>query len=172
MKLISCSKDYAQAILEILNDAILTSTALYDYAPRGQESMTSWFDVKQRNNFPVVGLVDDQYRLLAFGTYGTFRAWPAYKYTVEHSLYVHKDHRGKGYGKLILKELIEEAKRQEYHNLIAGIDSQNFSSIRLHQGLGFQPCGRIKHAGFKFSRWLDLEFYQLLLPSPAFPTDG
>lgn len=171
MKLISCSKQYSQAILDILNEEILNSTSLYDYRPREIESMSAWFDVKQKNSFPVVGLVDDDGQLVAFGSYGTFRGWPAYKYTVEHSLYVHKDHRRRGYGKIILKELIDNATRNGYHNLIAGIDSQNLSSKRLHEDFGFKHCGRIVHAGYKFFRWLDLDFYQLLLPAPEHPTE-
>ena len=171
MKLINCSKDYSQAILDILNEEILNSTALYDYRPRDLDSMTAWFDVKQKNSFPVVGLIDGQDQLVAFGSYGTFRAWPAYKYTVELSLYVHKHHRRRGYGKLILEELIKDATRREYHNMIAGIDSQNFSSKKLHENFGFQHCGHIVHAGYKFSRWLDLDFYQLLLPIPARPDE-
>jgi len=109
---------------------------------------------------------------MAFGTYGTFRGWPAYKYSVEHSLYVHQDHRGKGYGKIILQQLIRDARDKGYHNLIAGIDSQNITSIKLHEASGFVFCGRIEHAGYKFSRWLDLDFYQLLLPTPQHPQDG
>lgn len=171
MKLISCSRDYSQAILDILNEEILHSTALYDYHPRNIDSMAMWFDVKQKNHFPVFGLVDERDQLVAFGSYGTFRAWPAYKYTVEHSLYVHKSHRRKGYGKLILQELINDATRRQYHNLIAGIDSENLSSKKLHEDLGFTRCGRITHAGYKFSRWLDLDFYQLLLPTPAHPNE-
>ncbi len=171
MKLITCSKEYSRQILDILNEEILNSTSLYDYRPRELDSMSSWFDVKQKNKFPVLGLVDDAGRLVAFGSYGTFRAWPAYKYTVEHSLYVHKDHRRKGYGKVILTELIGNATRSGYHNLIAGIDSQNFSSKKLHEDLGFRHCGQIIHAGYKFSRWLDLDFYQLLLPEPQHPNE-
>ncbi len=114
MKIISCTKDHAQAILDILNEAIVNSTALYDYVPRGPETMNSWFDIKIKNNFPVIGLINEEGQLLAFGSYGTFRAWPAYKYSVEHSLYVHKDHRGKGYGKIILQQLIQDAKDKGY----------------------------------------------------------
>ena len=172
MKIINCTKDQAQAILDILNEAIVNSTALYDYVPRAQETMNSWFDIKIKNNFPVIGLMSDDGQLLAFGSYGTFRAWPAYKYSVEHSLYVHKDHRGKGYGKIILQQLIQDAKEKGYHNLIAGIDSQNITSIKLHEASGFVFSGRIKHAGYKFSRWLDLDFYQLLLPTPSHPQEG
>jgi len=172
MKIINCTEEYSPPILDILNEAIINSTALYDYAPRTMENMTAWFDAKAKNKFPVIGVVNDQNELLAFGTYGAFRAWPAYKYTIEHSLYVHTDHRGKGYGKIILQEIIGSATRNEYHNLIAGIDSMNNVSKQLHQSFGFEFCGQIKHAGYKFSKWLDLDFYQLLLNSPARPVDG
>jgi len=172
MNIINCTKDQAQAILDILNEAIVNSTALYDYVPRALESMTPWFDIKIKNNFPVTGLMSDDGQLLAFGSYGTFRAWPAYKYSVEHSLYVNKEHRGKGYGKIILQQLIQDATEKGYHNLIAGIDSENIASIKLHEASGFVFSGRIKHAGYKFSKWLDLDFYQLLLPTPSHPQEG
>jgi phosphinothricin acetyltransferase len=133
--------------------------------------MEAWFDSKIKNNFPVIGLMDNNQTLVAFGSYGTFRAWPAYKYTVEHSLYVHKDYRGRGYGKLILTEIIDDVKNKNYHNLIAGIDALNKASKSLHESLGFQYCGTIKHAGYKFSTWLDLDFYQLILPTPLQPTE-
>ena len=171
MKIIRCTKAHSTAILDILNEAIVNSTALYDYVPRPLASMDSWFDTKIKNDFPVIGLTNDSDELVAFGSYGTFRDRPAYKYSVEHSLYVHHEHRGKGYGKVILHAIIEEAEVQNYHNLIAGIDSQNAVSKKLHESNGFVFCGRIKHAGYKFSRWLDLDFYQRLLPTPAHPTE-
>ncbi len=172
MKIITCNKEYSEPILNILNEAIVTSTALYDYKPRTLENMVAWFEVKAKNNFPVIGLLNDKNELLGFGSYGTFRAWPAYKYTVEHSLYIQKDHRGKGYGKIILQEIIKEAEKQDYHNLIAGIDSSNVSSKKLHESFGFQFAGQIRHAGYKFSRWLDLDFYQLILATPFNPTEA
>jgi len=109
---------------------------------------------------------------LGFGTYGTFRVRPAYKYTVENSLYVHKDFRGKGFGKILLGEIIKNAKDQNYHCIVGVIDSANETSIQLHKSFGFEFSGQIKQVGFKFNRWLDVDFYQLLLPTPQFPIDG
>ncbi len=172
MKIISCNHRYLGQILEIFNDAILHTTALYDYKPRSLETVKGWIDQKIEQGHRITGIIDDSDILLAFGSYGSFRAWPAYKYTVEHSLYVHKDHRGKGLGKAILEEIIRDVERNDYHNMIAGIDSTNLASIQLHKKFGFEYCGRVRHAGYKFSRWLDLEFYQLLLPGPAHPADG
>lgn len=172
MQLTDCTREHAGPILEILNEAIVNSTALYDYRPRTLQNMEQWFENKEKGYYPVIGLFDDQGVLTGFGSYGPFRAWPAYKYTVEHSLYVHKDFRGKGFGRIILSEIIARAQNQDYHNLIAGIDSTNQVSIALHKSLGFEYCGIIKHAGYKFSGWLDLEFYQLILSTPLNPVEG
>ena len=173
MRLVDCTHArHAEAILAILNDAIVTSTALYDYEPRSTESMVAWFEAKRSRGFPVVGAEDEQGRLLGFATYGTFRAWPAYKYSVEHSVYVHEDHRGHGVGVELMKRLIESATENDVHAMIAGIDVKNAASIALHERLGFQHAGTLREVGFKFARWLDLAFYQLILPTPESPTDG
>ena len=110
--------------------------------------------------------------VLGFGTYGPFRAWPAYKYTVEHSVYVHRDHRGRGHGRTLLGALIDRARAQGYHTLVAGIEASNTPSLALHREFGFHPCGVIRHAGYKFGRWLDLEFHQLVFDGPRNPTEG
>ena len=163
---------HADAILAIFNEAIVNSTALYDYQPRTPQSMLPWFDAKRAGNFPVIGVEDADGGLLAFASYGTFRGWPAYKYTVEHSVYVHKDHRGQGLGRMVMRELIAAARRNDVHAMIGGIDAANVGSIALHERLGFRHVGTLPQAGFKFGRWLDLAFYQLLLDTPFHPVDG
>ena len=163
---------HAQAILDIFNEAILTSTALYDYQPRALASMEAWFAAKDKGNFPVLGFEDEAGNLLAFGSYGTFRAWPAYKYSVEHSVYVHKDHRGQGLGLQVMQSLIAAARQRDVHAMIGGIDATNAASIALHERLGFKHAGTLPQVGFKFGRWLDLAFYQLLLDTPSNPVDG
>jgi len=173
MELIDCDlENHGVAILDILNEAIVTSTALYDYEPRSRKSMEGWFQSKQAGGYPVIGAVDETGTLLGFASYGTFRAWPAYKYSVEHSVYVHKDQRGKGVGVMLLRHLIQVATRQQYHTLVGGIDIANTASIALHLKLGFVHAGTLKQAGFKFGGWLDLGFYQLLLDTPSHPIDG
>ena len=172
MRIISCDRTHGGAILAILNDAIENSTALYEYRPRTQASMDAWFAAKDQARYPIIGVIDTADQLLGFASYGAFRAWPAYKYSVEHSLYVERAHRGRGIGGLLLGELIASATRQDYHMLIGGIDAHNAASIALHRRLGFVQCGHIRHAGFKFNRWLDLLFYQLLLKTPVHPLDG
>jgi len=173
MKLIDCTeRQHAVAILDIFNDAILTSTALYDYKPRHIDSMTSWFATKLINNFPVIGLEDEEGTLLGFASYGTFRAWPAYKYSAEHSIYIHKDHRGKGLGKVLLNALIDAARERDVHTLIGAIDAANGGSIARHEKNGFTHTGTIKQAAWKFDRWLDLAFYQRILDTPSTPVGG
>ena len=172
MRIIECDRAYAGAILDILNDAILHTTALWDYVPRPAESMTAWFTAKEAGRYPVLGAVDDANRLLGFATYGPFRAWPAYKYSIEHSVYVHREHRGRGLGRALVEANVSRAREQGYHTVIAGIETSNVASRALHIRLGFEPCGTIRHAGFKFGRWLGLEFLQRLLDTPAHPIDG
>ncbi len=172
MKIRECTEKDKQAILDILNDAILNTTALYDYKPRTMQMTDSWFDAKIKGKYPVIGVFGDNEELLGFGSYGSFRNWPAYKYTIEHSIYVKNTMRGNGVGKILLKEIIDSAIRQEYHVIVAGIDATNDISIKLHEKMGFKYSGTIEHAGFKFGRWLNLAFYQLILQTPQKPVDG
>eukprot|EP01032_Pedospumella_encystans_P002214 gene2214-2599_t len=119
MRLIPCTEEaHAGTILAILNDAIVTSTALYDYKPRTPEQMAGWFATKRANGFPVIGAVDDDGRLMGFASYGSFRAFPAYKYTVEHSVYVDAADRGKGLGRTLLEAIVAEAQAREVHVLV------------------------------------------------------
>lgn len=165
-------ESHAEAILAILNDAIVHSTALYDYRPRTQANMVTWFDAKRQGGFPVIGFEDEAGILLAFGSYGTFRAFPAFKYTVEHSVYVHPDHRGRGLGQAVMEALIEAARAQDLHAMVGAIDATNAGSIALHERLGFVHTGTLPQVGFKFGRWLDLALYQKLLDTPLQPVDG
>lgn len=173
MQIIQCSYErHTAAILDIFNDAILHSTALYDYQARTMDNMVSWFNNKEAGNYPVIGIESESGELMGFASYGSFRAYPANKYTLEHSVYVANAHRGKGIASLLMQRLIELAQEQNYHTLIGSIDASNQPSIALHEKLGFTHAGTIRHAGFKFGDWLDLAFYQLLLPTPFQPIDG
>ena len=110
MQILRCDESYSGQILAIFNDAILNSTALYDYEPRPLEFMQEWFAAKRKGNYPVIGAVSENGDLLGFASYGVFRAWPAYKYSVEHSVYIGASHRGKGIGKRLLRRIIEVPK--------------------------------------------------------------
>lgn len=173
MTIIRCEeRQHAAPILAIFNEAIANSTAIYDYKPRTIETMRAWFESKARGNYPVIGAQAEDGELMGFASYGSFRAWPAYKYSVEHSVYVDTRFRGRGIGRRLLEAVIEAAREQDYHVLIGGIDASNEASIALHERLGFTHCGTIRQAGFKFGRWLDLSFYELILATPLQPIDG
>jgi len=173
MTIIQCEHEkHGAQILSIFNEAIVNSTALYDYKPRTPDMMQAWFAAKAKGNFPVIGVQGDGGELMGFASFGSFRAWPAYKYSVEHSVYVDARFRGRGIGRRLVEEVIEAARVQDYHVMIGGIDAMNQPSLALHERLGFTHCGTIHQVGFKFGRWLDLSFYQLILATPLQPIDG
>lgn len=151
-----------EAILEIVNYSILHTTANYNYDVQTLEIQTKWLQQKHEQNFPVIVATQDN-EVIGFGTYGMFREKIGYQFTVEHSIYVAPDLIAKGIGKLLMSELIELAKKQKIHTMIGGIDASNTYSIDFHKKFGFTECGIIREAGFKFDRWLDLQFMQLLL---------
>ena len=151
-----------QAILDIINYNIINSTALYDYTPRTIEQQISIFEDKLKKGFPIiVATVNEQ--VVGFGFYSEFRFREAYKFTVEHSVYVANDFHGKGIGKLLIIELIELAKQQKLHTMIGVIDAENESSIRFHEQFGFKTAGIVKETGYKFDRWLHSVIMQLML---------
>jgi phosphinothricin acetyltransferase len=166
-----CTEKQLPEILEIFNEAILTSTALYDYKLRTLEFMKVWYSDKMTHNFPIIGAFDNQGELLGFSTFGTFRPHSGYKYTVEHSVYVRSDKRGLGLGRILLKEIIKQAEKLNFHALVGVIDGLNIASVRLHENEGFVFAGILKDAGFKFGKWLDVVFYQLILKTPENPIE-
>ena len=157
-------------ILAIYNDAILNTTAVYQYQVHTLADRLDWYEGKKAARLPL-RVWEEQGEVCGYATYGPFRPWQAYKYTIEHSVYVDKDRRRRGIGKALLQELIRQAEQQGYATMVAGLAAANTGSIRLHVQLGFTPSGTIKKAGYKFGRWLDLVFYQLLLTGPAAPTE-
>lgn len=166
-----CTQEQLPEILAIFNEAILNTTALYDYKTRTLEMMQVWYEDKLKHNSPVIGAFDADNLLLGFATYGSFRIRPAYKYTVEHSVYVRSDKRGLGLGKVLLKAIIEKAKEQEFHVLVGVIDNSNVVSKKMHEDAGFLLAGTMHQVGFKFGQWLDAAFYELILNTPNCPVD-
>ena len=158
-------------LLEIYNDIILNTTAVYQYEVHTLQMRKEWFATKQQQGFPVFVAEADE-SIAGFSTIGTFRQWQAYKYSVENSVYVASDQRGKGIGKLLMQPLIDAATNMDMHTIIAGIDATNEVSIRLHKNFGFEEVAHFKQVGYKFNRWLDLKFLQLILQTPAQPFDG
>ncbi|HEV3413565.1 MAG TPA: GNAT family N-acetyltransferase [Puia sp.] len=159
-------------ILEIYNHVILNTSAVYAYEPHTIDMRKAWYDDKVRDGYPIL-VAEETGRIAGLSTYGPFRAWPAYKYTVENSVYVAADRRGKGIARLLMQPLIDAARVQGYHAIIASIDAANEASLRLHCSFGFEEVAHFREVGYKFGRWLDLKFLELLLKdSPAQPTEG
>lgn len=151
-----------QAILAIINHNILYSTSLYDYNVRNYEQQKNILEEKINKNFPVI-VATIEGNVVGFGMYSEFRFREAYRFTVEHSVYVNESFHGQGIGKLLLQELIVLARKQKLHTMIAVIDAENQSSVAFHEKFGFKTVGIIKESGYKFDRWLDSVFMQLIL---------
>jgi phosphinothricin acetyltransferase len=149
-------------ILAIYNEVILHTTAVYEYEPHTLEMRKQWFKAKQEQGFPVFVAIDNG-GIIGLSSIGPFRAWAAYKYSVENSIYVAAAYRGKGIGKLLLPPLIDSAIQLKLHTIIAGIDATNDASLKLHEFFGFREVAHFREVGFKFNRWLDLKFLQLIL---------
>jgi L-amino acid N-acyltransferase len=154
--------DDLEAILAIYNDAIIDTTAVYDYQPRTSDAQRQWFETKQAQRLPVLVAHDDA-TIIGFGSFGPFRPWPAYQFTAENSLYVDSAHRRKGAGTALLASLLSTARTAGYHVMVAGIDATNEASLALHRRAGFEPVAHFREVGWKFERWLDLVFMEKML---------
>ncbi len=151
-------------ILEIYNEIIANTTAVYYYEPHTLEMRRQWFTERKQLGFPVF-VAEEEGVILGMSTIGPFRVHAAYKYTVENTIHVAAHARGKGVGQLLMPPIIEAAKQLGLHTIVAGIDAANEVSIRLHKKFGFEEVAHFKEVGYKFDRWLDLKFLQLLLPA-------
>jgi phosphinothricin acetyltransferase len=150
------------AILDIYNDVVATSTAIYRDEPATLEDRRSWLAARRAEGQPVL-VATDAGEVVGFAAYGGFRPWPGYRFTVEHSVHVRADRRGQGVGAALMTPLIERAAALGMHVMIAGIDADNAASIRLHERLGFTKSAHLRQVGFKFGRWLDLVLMQRML---------
>jgi L-amino acid N-acyltransferase len=150
------------AIVDIYNDAIATSTAVFSDQPVTVERQREWMSARRADGHPViVARLDGS--VAGFASYGRFRPWPGYLLTVEHSVYVRAARRRQGIGGLLVGELLQRARQGGKHAMVGGIDAENHASLRMHERLGFEQVGRLPEVARKFDRWLDLVFMQLML---------
>ena len=143
---------------------IRTSTAVYTEIEFSAEGGAAWFDAKRGGGFPFI-VAKDESGITGFGTFGNFRAPPCYQHSVEHSVHVRSDRRGRGIGRQLVIELMNLAAAMHKHVMIAGVDADNAVSIKLHESLGFIKVAHFHEVGFKFGRWLDLVFLECRLPA-------
>jgi phosphinothricin acetyltransferase len=151
------------AILAIFNDAVLNTTAIWLDSPVDLANRQIWLDARRQQGYPVLVAVDSDDRVLGYAAYGDWRPFDGFCNSVENSLYVSAEQRGRGLGVLLLGALIERARTGGKHVMVAAIESGNAASIALHQRFGFAITGQMPQVGRKFGRWLDLTFMQLIL---------
>lgn len=161
------------AIVEIYNDVIDTSDAIWLDEHVTHADRLAWYDELVVAGFPVLVAVDeaDDDRVAGYASFGTFRAKAGYWPTVEHTIHVHRDHRGRGVGQALLDALVERATQHDKRVLVAGVDGGNAGSIRFHERNGFREVARMPGIGRKFGRPVDLVLLQLDLPA-ADTADG
>jgi phosphinothricin acetyltransferase len=155
-------------ILDIFNEAIANSTAVWFDSLDDLQGRRRWFEERQRHGFPILVAVEEG-SVLGYSTFAEFRPWHGYRHTVEHSLYVRADRRRTGIGRILLCALIERATASRAHAMVGAIEALNHASLALHAGLGFRRVARMPEVGCKFGRWLDLVFVQRLLDSRKAP---
>ncbi|MCO6048837.1 GNAT family N-acetyltransferase [Mesorhizobium sp. RP14(2022)] len=160
----SARPDDIPAITEIYRDAVLHGTATYELEPPTAWEMMRRFEALAVSKHPYL-VAEDQGRVLAYAYAGPFRPRPAYRFTVEDSIYVAPDSKGRGLGKLLLERLIEACERRGYRQILAviGDGHEKSPSVILHARLGFKPSGVIEGSGFKHGRWLDTAIMQRAL---------
>ena len=162
MEIRDAGADDLPGLLAIYNDVIATSTAIYTEQPATLDDRMAWWNARVAQGYPVL-VATDSTGVVGFASFGDFRAWPGYKFTVEHSIHVRADRRGGGVGSALMRVLIARAAALGKHVMIAGVDADNQASLRFHERLGFSRVAHFRQVGFKFERWLDLVFLQRFL---------
>jgi L-amino acid N-acyltransferase len=156
-------RDAVEADLEeitaIYNEVLTNSTAIYSDRPATREERIAWWKARREQGYPVLVAVDGG-AIRGFATFGDFRSWPGYRYTVEGTIHIHSAARGRGVGSGLLETLLERAKILGKHTMIAGVDSENTASLRFLERSGFERVGQLREVGYKFERFLDLIFLQ------------
>ncbi|MEN5237645.1 MULTISPECIES: GNAT family N-acetyltransferase [Pseudomonas] len=155
-------------ILDIYNDAVRNTTAIWNETPVDLANRQAWFEARAQQGYPILVAVDET-GVLGYASFGDWRPFEGFRHTVEHSVYIRGDQRGKGLGPILMAALIERARTCDKHVMVAAIESGNAASIRLHQRLGFAITGQMAQVGVKFGRWLDLTFMQLNLDENSLP---
>lgn len=154
-------------ILDIYNEVILGSTAVYTDDPVPLEERRQWLLARRALGYPVLVAVDEGGEVLGFASFGDFRNWPGYRHSCEHSVHVRADRRGRGVGRHLVEALFPRAAALGKHVMLAAVDADNAASILFHERLGFVRVGHFHEVGRKFDRWLDLVFLQRFLEPPV-----
>ena len=157
--------DDLHQITAIYNEVLSTSTAIYNDRPATVEERVSWWRSRTAQGFPVLVAADGA-KIAGFGTFGDFRAWPGYRFTVEGTIHIQSGSRGQGVGTDLLRAILSRAKAMGKHVMIAGVDSENASSLRFLERFGFERVAHLREVGYKFDRFLDLVLLQYWITPP------
>lgn len=153
-------------IQSIYNYEVLNGMATWNDEAKDLIHFQSWFDDLKQKNFPLFVIQDQKTnQVIGYADYSAFRIITGFRNTVEHSIFISSQYAGLGLGKQLLMYLIEFAKNQGIHVMVAAIDHENIASIRLHEKLGFKQTGYMPEVGQKFGKWRDLVLMQLSLSS-------
>lgn len=150
-------------ILQIYNDAVQNSTAIWNDRIVDLDNRRAWLAERHDQGYPVLVAIDDEQQVIGYASFGPWRPHDGFRQTVENSVYVRPGQRGSGVGRSLMQELIKRARDLEKHVMMAAIESENRASVHMHQQLGFMHVGQMRQVGRKFDRWLDLTFMQLML---------
>ena len=152
-----------EALLEIYNYEVLHGVSTLDINAKTIEQWTEWFEKHNIKNHPLI-VCEEEGTVLGYSTLSSYREKEAYASTVELSIYVHPQHRGKGVGSVLMSEIIAMAKTDEtVHTVVSVITSGNAASERLHEKFGFTFSGTIREVGMKFGKYLDISNYYLIV---------
>ncbi|HEY0212585.1 MAG TPA: GNAT family N-acetyltransferase [Paenirhodobacter sp.] len=155
--------DDAPALAAIYNDAVRTSTAIWNDVVVDVQNRIDWIQARQGADLPVL-VLEEGGEVTGYASYGPFRPHDGYRETIEHSVYIRADLRGGGRGRALMEQLIAFARAGgQAHVMVAAIEAGNTASITLHEKLGFASVGVMPQVGQKFGRWLDLALLQLVL---------
>lgn len=166
MEIRAAALDHFPEITAIYNSIVLGSTAVYNDTPATVEQRVAWWRARAEQGFPVLVAVENGV-VLGYASFGEFRPWPGYRFTVEGTIHIREDVRGRGAGKGLLQELLASARAMGKHVMVAGVDAENAASLRFLEAAGFVPAGHLREVGFKFGRYLDLRFLQYWLSAPV-----
>jgi phosphinothricin acetyltransferase len=151
-----------EAIADIYNEVLASSTAIYRDTPTTLEERAEWWNSQGEKGYPVLVAEADGV-ILGFASFGDFRPWPGYRFTVEGTIHLRPQARRQGTGTILLRELISQAKSLGKHMLIAGVDAENAASLHFLAKMGFEQTAHLREVGYKFGRYLDLILLQYKL---------
>lgn len=153
--------DDAEAIRAIYNLEVTTATVTFDLEPRSLADQRAWLAARSGAHSAIVAVADGE--VIGFASLSPWKDRPAYRTSVEDSVYVHRGHQGEGVGRVLLTELVEVATASGFHAMFGRIVGGHEASIGLHQALGFEIIGVEKEVGRKFGKWLDVVVVEKLL---------